>query len=73
MISKTRKQILYAFIAGVVSLWAFPANVMGAESAKPIVLKASIQTPANMPFSMVLYAWLDEVCLLYTSPSPRDS
>jgi TRAP-type C4-dicarboxylate transport system substrate-binding protein len=61
MISKIRKQILYAFIAGVVSLWAFPASVMGASPAQPMVLKASIQTPANMPFSLMLYAWLDEV------------
>jgi TRAP-type C4-dicarboxylate transport system substrate-binding protein len=61
MISIIRKQILYAFIAGMVFLWAFPANVMGAAPAQPMVLKASIQTPAGMPFSMVLYAWLDEV------------
>ncbi|OHE32850.1 MAG: hypothetical protein A3J94_16195 [Syntrophus sp. RIFOXYC2_FULL_54_9] len=61
MISKIRLQILYALIAGLVSLWAFPANVIGAAQAQPMVLKASIQTPANMPFSMVFYSWLDEV------------
>ena len=26
-----------------------------AESGKPMVLKASIQTPANMPFAQILY------------------
>ncbi len=30
-------------------------------TAKPMVLKASIQTPANMPFAQILYWWLDEV------------
>jgi TRAP-type C4-dicarboxylate transport system substrate-binding protein len=26
-----------------------------------MILKASIQTPANMPFAQILYWWLDEV------------
>ena len=29
--------------------------------AKPMILKASIQTPANMPFAQILWWWLDEV------------
>jgi len=30
-------------------------------STKPMLLKASIQTPANMPFAQILWWWLDEV------------
>jgi len=30
-------------------------------SAKPMILKASIQTPANMPFAQILWWWLEEV------------
>ena len=37
--------------------WAQKAE----STAKPMVLKASIQTPANMPFAQILYWWLDEV------------
>jgi len=32
-----------------------------AASEKPMVLKASIQSPAGVPFTQILYWWLDEV------------
>jgi TRAP-type C4-dicarboxylate transport system substrate-binding protein len=37
--------------------WAQKADA----TTKPMTLKASIQTPAKMPFAQILYWWLDEV------------
>ena len=48
---------LLIFLALPASSWAQQAPA----SAKPMILKASIQTPANMPFAQILYWWLDEV------------
>ena len=33
----------------------------------------SIDTPWGMPSDDILFAELDGICLLYTSPSPRDA
>ena len=43
------------FLTGPAAGWAQKAP------AKPMILKASIQTPAKMPFAQILYWWLDEV------------
>lgn len=43
---------------------AFPAaswSQKSPDAAKPMILKASIQTPAKMPFAQILWWWLDEV------------
>lgn len=37
------------------------STVSAAPPAKPMVLKASIQTPPNLPLTYELYWWLDEV------------
>ena len=29
-------------------------------------------TPKEIPVESLITAWQDEICLLYTSPSPRD-
>ena len=50
--------ILLFLVTGLLGeAWAQKAEA----TAKPMVLKASIQTPANMPFAQILYWWLDEV------------
>ena len=57
---KKKGYMLFAmliFLASPAATWAQKAPA----SAKPMVLKASIQTPANMPFAKILYWWLDEV------------
>ena len=48
---------MLTFLALPALSWAQAAPT----AAKPMVLKASIQTPANMPFAQILYWWLDEV------------
>jgi TRAP-type C4-dicarboxylate transport system substrate-binding protein len=58
--SKKKWYTLFAiliFLALPAASWAQTAPT----SAKPMILKASIQTPANMPFAQILYWWLDEV------------
>ena len=58
-----RNKMRYALFAILIFL-AFPAASWAQTaptSAKPMILKASIQTPANMPFAQILYWWLDEV------------
>ena len=50
--------ILLCLVTGFLGeSWAQQAK----SPAKPMVLKASIQTPAKMPFAQILYWWLDEV------------
>jgi TRAP-type C4-dicarboxylate transport system substrate-binding protein len=55
---RTVSMLLFFLLATPLpQLWA----QKGESAIKPMVLKASIQTPAGMPFTQVLYWWLDEV------------
>jgi TRAP-type transport system periplasmic protein len=54
--------ILFTIFLFLVPWFVGDSSAEKAEpGVKPMVLKASIQTPANMPFAQILYWWLDEV------------
>jgi TRAP-type C4-dicarboxylate transport system substrate-binding protein len=62
---KMNKKIFGVVFSLLLILLAIPLPESGAQkpepATKPMILKASIQTPAGMPFTQVLYWWLDEV------------
>ncbi|MBI5969180.1 MAG: C4-dicarboxylate TRAP transporter substrate-binding protein [Deltaproteobacteria bacterium] len=58
-----RKPYWMVVVVGIMLLAILPVAAWAEkpETAKPIVLKASIQSPAGVPFTQELYWWLDEV------------
>lgn len=57
------RKIYSIFLMATIILFivSIPWSKISEGSPKPMILKASIQTPAKMPLAQIFYWWLDEV------------
>ena len=70
-LDELRTSLLDALAATPLSEMDAPASKQ-VEAEENLTLRTGLVMPAIFRYTGVLYDALDPVCLLYTSPSPRD-